>query len=315
MGKPDNFYIVGAEKSGTTSLYHYLDKHPDVYMSPIKEPHYFCKDIRYENFSKNYREEVYFDVKKYLKKMVLEKKHIAYIDNFEEYSQLFRERVKEKVVGEISTGYLYSEVASEEIYKFDSEAKIVMILRDPIERAFSHWMMDLRGSNVCRSSFSEAIKKDQVNNDGIWGRSHLYIELGLYYKQVKRYLNIFPREQVLVFLYDDLKHHPVTFFKRLFDFLDVEYLSIDVEQRYNSASLAKYPALSARLKKIKMNQLAAKCLPGNFKEKIKRTLFNSDNLPKLTSYDRANSLCYFEDDIILFEELIGRDLSAWRSIK
>ncbi len=312
MGNMDNFYIVGAAKSGTTSLYHHLDRHPDVHMSPIKEPHYFCKDIRYENFDKKYQEEVRFDAKKYLKRKVLEKKHIAYIDNFDEYSQLFRERGKEKICGEISTGYLYSKVAAEEIYRFDSNAKIAMVLRDPIERAFSHWMMDLRSNDVCRNSFHEAILKDQENTDGIWGKNHLYIEIGLYHKQVERYFNVFPKEQVLVLLYDDLKSDPVAFFKKLFEFLEIENLPIDVDERFNFASLPRYPALDTMIKKARLDRLAAKYFPVSVKKKIKNVLFNKDDLPKLTSRDRGNVISYFEADIILLEELLGRDLSAWR---
>lgn len=315
MGNLDNFYIVGAAKSGTTSLYHHLDRHPDVYMSPIKEPHYFCKDIRYENFDKKYQEDVRFDVKMYLKKKILEKKHIAYIDSFSEYSQLFREKGKEKISGEISTGYLYSKVAAKEIYKFDSSAKIAMVLRDPIERAFSHWMMDLRSNGVCRSSFHEAILKDQEDTNGIWGKNHLYIEVGLYHKQVERYFTVFPKEQVLVLLYDDLKNNPADFFKKLFEFLEIEDLPIDVGERYNFASLPKYPAFDAIIKKVRLNQLAAKYFPVSVKERIKNILFNKDNLPKLTSRDRANIISYFETDIILLEELLGRNLSAWRLVE
>ena len=312
MGELDYFYIVGAAKSGTTSLYHYLDKHPDVYMSPIKEPHYFCKDIRSENFNRRYQKEVCFDIDKYLEKMVLEKKHIAYIDSFEKYSQLFREQINEKIAGEASTGYLYSEVAAEKIYKFNSDAKIVIVLRNPIERAFSHWIMDLRSSNVCRSSFCEAIREDQDSTRKGWGKSHLYIEIGLYHKQVKRYLDVFPREKVLILFYDELRDNPTDFFKKLFNFLKIEYLSIDVTQRYNSASIPKYTTLNAIMKKIRLNQLATKYFPESIKKKVKNALSTSDNLLKLTTDDRANTLSYFEADIMSFEKLIGRDLSAWR---
>lgn len=315
MNRIKCFYIVGAAKSGTTSLYHYLDKHPDVFMSPIKEPHYFCKDIRCKNFSQDYRKQVFFDTKKYLSKPVLEKKHIAYLENIEEYIQLFREREDESIVGEISTGYLYSRMAAEEIYSYNSDAKIVMVLRNPIERAFSHWMMNLRGRNICETSFLEAMRVDQDKNEKGWGNSHLYVELGLYYEQVKRYLDTFPKEHILVFLYEDLCADPSGFFKQLYDFLEVMPLPINSEKKYNSASMLKYPAISRVIYKLKLNEFATKCLSKNMKSKVKSALITNKKLPELTSSDRVSLQHYFDGDIGLLEKLIDRNLSTWRSSK
>lgn len=311
MKKP-NFIIAGAAKAGTTSIYHYLNNHPDVYMSPIKEPHYFCKDIRCRNFSKSYQKRVCFDIKKYLDSTVLEKKHITYVENLEDYCQLFREIKEEKIAGEASVGYLYSQVAAEKIYEFNSDMKIVIFLRNPVERAFSHWVMNLRGKDVCRSSFLDAVKEDQAREEKGWGKSRLYIELGLYYDQVKRYLDIFPREQVLILLYDDLCDDSSAFFKQLFEFLRIAPSSIDASQRYNKASIPKYPALNGAINKMKINKLATKFLPKDIKNRIKSALSDNKNLPKLTSRDRDNIQCYFDADIVLLEKLIDRNLSAWR---
>lgn len=311
--KTPNFIIAGAAKAGTTSIYHYLNGHPDVYMSPIKEPHYFCDDIRCENFSKSYQKKVCFDMKKYLDSAALEKRHINFVENLKDYCQLFREIKKEVIAGEASVGYLYSQVAAEKIYKFNSDMKIVMVLRDPVERAFSHWVMNLRGNNVCRSSFLDAVKKDQEIEEKGWSKSRLYIELGLYHKQVKRYLDIFPREHVLILLYDDLCTDPDAFFKKLFEFLQIMPMSIDAGQRYNSAFIPKYPALNDAINKMKINKLVTKFLSKDVKNKIKKSLSDNKNIPKLTSLDRGDLQCYFDADIVLLEKLIDRNLSAWRS--
>ncbi|MBN2394957.1 MAG: sulfotransferase [Candidatus Atribacteria bacterium] len=87
-----NFFLVGAAKAGTTSFYNYLNQHPEIYMCPIKEPHYFCKDIRCKDFGEYYKKNVHFDVKNYLNQPILEKKHISFIEDQDEYLQLFRER-------------------------------------------------------------------------------------------------------------------------------------------------------------------------------------------------------------------------------
>lgn len=309
--KIPNFFIVGAAKSGTTSLYHCLNQHPDVYMSPIKEPHYFCKDIRCNDFSASYRNNVCLDVKKYLKKSPLEKKHIAYIDTIEEYLQLYRDAKDEKVIGEISNGYLYSSVASNEIYHFNNDAKVVMVLRNPIERAFSHWKMDLRGNDVYRKSFIGAIEDDLMKTDKGWGRSHLYIELGLYYEQVKRYMDLFPKNQILIFLYEDLDRSPNKFYTELFNFLKIPPSSLDTKKRHNAATIPAYPTLNYLIRKTKVNYLAAKILPKKMKQIITESISTTDKLPELMRNDIEELKKYFSSDIDKLQQLINRDLSFW----
>ena len=137
--KLPNLFVVGAAKSGTTAIYNFLDQHPDIYMSPLKEPHFFCDDIRRENFSKQYKRRTRFNIDAYLSNKKLSKKHIAYLNNITHYLELFREHSDEKYLGEVSNGYLFSTVAAQNIYNFNPNAKIIMILRDPCERAFSQW--------------------------------------------------------------------------------------------------------------------------------------------------------------------------------
>jgi len=155
-----NFFIVGAVKAGTTLLYHYLSQHSNIYMCPIKEPHHFCTDIRCEDFSQDYRRQTCFDMEKYLNKSPLQMKHIAFIESRKQYLDLFREMKSERMAGEVSTGYLFSHNAAKEIHKFNPNAKIIMVLRESVERAFPHWVMDLRGTDVYRKSFLDAIEVD-----------------------------------------------------------------------------------------------------------------------------------------------------------
>lgn len=311
MNKKPNLFIVGAAKSGTTSLYHYLDQHPDVHMSPIKEPHYFCKDIRCKDFTETYKKNVCFDVEKYLRKKNLEKKHISFVENHEEYLQLFRDARRERYLGETSTGYLYSSIASNEIYKFNHESMIIMVLRNPIERAFSHWTMDLRGNDVYRESFVGAIKDDMEKTDKGWGKSHLYIELGLYYEQVKRYLEIFPEKQILILMYDDLKNNQKFFFSELFNFLKITPSNIDSNKKYNSAGIPAYPMLRSLLKQLGIINVASKILPLKWKKNISKTMTNTGSLPELRKKDIDAIKYHFIDDIQKLEKLINRDLSSW----
>ena len=137
-----NFFIVGAAKAGTTALYYYLKRHPDVFMCPIKEPHYFSSDIRYENFS-TFHKRVHskLKIRDYLQNSQLYEVHIDWVTGWMDYLALFRESNGEKAIGEASTGYLYSESAAANIAEKCPKAKIIIVLRDPIERAFSHYKM------------------------------------------------------------------------------------------------------------------------------------------------------------------------------
>jgi len=310
MIKP-NFFIVGAAKAGTTSLYSYLDKHPNVFMSPIKEPHYFSKDIRCKYFGDIYKSNVCFDIKNYLSNEKLEKRHIAFIEERSDYLQLFKESYNEKCIGEISNGYLYSKIAAKEIYDFNPNAKIIIVLRDPVERAFSHWLMDLRGDDVCRKSFLDAINEDQNNKEKGWGKSHLYIELGMYYEQIKRYLDVFPQEQILILLFDDLKNDQENFFSKLFTFLEIEHIPIDTNKKQNVASIPKFPMLNSIIRKLKLNKLV---LSSSLKKYFKSILTNTDSLPELTLEDRLSMRSYFQEDLNKLQNLIDNDISKWMNM-
>ena len=308
-----NFFVVGAAKAGTTSIHYYLDQHPEIYMSPIKEPHYFSKDIRCKNFTQHDYIKSCLDIEKYLSNKVLEKKHIAFIENEIDYLALFRDVNQEVRIGEISNGYLFSKVAAKEIFEFNPNAKIIIVLREPIERAFSHWIMDLRGRNVCRKSFLDAIKEDQSTEDKGWGVTHLYVELGQYYAQVKRYLDVFPRNQVLIMTYDDFKINSETFYNQLFSFLEVSPKKVEGNKKINVAGIPKFPLINNIIKKSRINIITNKILPSNKKEKIKLMLTNNDNLPSLTLDDRKETKYYFKNDIKLLEKIIDKDLSKWLS--
>jgi len=150
--KLPNFFIVGAAKSGTTSLYHHLCQHLDVFMSPVKEPHYFSRDVGVRSFKADDTKSIFANLRGYIDFIL---KSRFYILNFEKYKRLFSNVKNEKAIGEASVSYLVSKVAAEEIYKFNPDAKIIIILRNPVKRAFSHWLMDLRIGHVSNPIIAE----------------------------------------------------------------------------------------------------------------------------------------------------------------
>ena len=175
MEKIPNFFIVGAAKSGSTALQEMLSKHPNIYMSPVKEPHYFSNDIKKNDFTtlnKKFRKQrIKFD-----SDGSVVPRHQLYIDNEEDYLRLFKDSCENhKSLGEASVSYLYSKNAAKNIYQFNSNSKIIIILRNPIDRAFSHFLMDLRLGNTKFTNFIDAMKSDfEIKNKG-WGVSHLYV--------------------------------------------------------------------------------------------------------------------------------------------
>lgn len=236
-----NLFIVGAAKAGTTSIYHYLKAHPEIYMSPIKEPNFFGKDIRWENFEPRYQRNTFLDNDTYFSKEKLEERHIAFLEDMDAYSKLFENGIDSKYRGEASTSYLYSTTAAQEIYTFNPQAKIIIILREPVDRALSHYFMDLSGTGQNEQDVLKGLQEDyQVTEKG-WGISHLYIELSLYYDQVKRYLDCFPRNQICILYYDQLKNDSEKIKDGIYEFLGVPTLgkTPGLQKSYNNTQIPK----------------------------------------------------------------------------
>lgn len=216
-----NFFIVGAAKAGTTSLYNYLKQHPDVYFSPIKEPNFFNTDLKFENIREEIKHKINFDQSEYFSKPVLTNKHNAHINSLSNYLKLFREVKNEKQIGEASTSYLYSKKAAENIYKFNDKAKIIIILREPVSRTISHYFMDKAAGKTTNSLLSDLKMDFESKNKGYF-ISNLYIDLSLYYEQVKRYMDVFPKEQILFLKFENLQLEQELIIEKICNFLSLD---------------------------------------------------------------------------------------------
>ena len=311
-----NFFIVGAAKSGTTSLYHYLLEHPEIYMSPIKEPNFFCTDINPDLFREDFKRRVYLDLNKYFSKRVKDKIHGAFIRSWEHYFELFEDVSTEPAVGEASVSYLFSKVAARNIKNSIPNAKIIIILRNPIERAFSHYLMNLSSGISVKKDFLEELITDINKEQKGWGISHLYIELGMYYEQVKRYMAEFPPEQVRIFIYDEFKADPQKILKEIFEFLGVDNtFQPDLNRRYN-VSYIPSSIFSESLLKLRHHSLIKQIiqlLPIQVKDTIKKKLY-TNRKPPLSEKAKLFLKEYFREDIIKLSNLINKDLTYWLEI-
>ena len=310
--KPD-FFIVGAAKAGTTALYAYLKQHPQIYMSRIKEPNYFAKDIDTDLLRPQVRKMLEAEnISSFINGESTEVIHRAYIRTEEDYLKLFRNVSPETKAGEASASYLYSIVAASEIFKFNPHARIIIILREPAQRAWSHYLMDLK-IGFTTLSFSDALEADRLYQPKGWGANSLYRELGFYYLQVKRYLDVFPAEQVCILLQDDLRKNKKETLQNLYRFLGVNDTFIADESGFKNEAAVPSGRLATLMLRSSKLRIYLRNILGNskIKEILLRLLYKK---PEMTDRDK-NELKQlkreFAEDIRQLSVLINRDLDAW----
>ena len=304
-----NFFLVGAAKAGTTSLYHYLKSHPQIYMSPIKEPCYFALDIDPSNFAPEYRYDYLENLHEYISGEMSEVIHIAYVRKYEDYIGLFRKVRDEKAIGEASVAYLCSDRAASEIKARIPDAKIIITLRNPIDRAFSHYQMDLKVGRVVRS-FADELQDDLRKPDKGWCRSRMYLEHGLYFESVKRFLDVFGAEQVRIYFSQDLHHHRARVLSDVYDFLEVDPgLPPAADALFNGAKVPRYPRVNYWMYQQGLKRRSSFALMRRLRRRIAPMLYK--RAPKLAASDRAMLSGFFRDDILKLQDLVGRDLSSW----
>ncbi len=287
--KLPDFFIVGAPKAGTTSLFQYLQSHPEIFMCPVKEPNYFA----YEEISRN---------KLYYKQNS--------VKTLPEYERLFVNAGHQQVIGEASVSYLFYPGTAAHIKKLIPRAKIIIILRNPTDRAFSHYLMDKRLGYI-RASFEDIIYKNKgIKNLLLYYQQ--YVDLGFYFDQVNRYIQSFPPKQVKVFIFEELSQNLTCFIKSTMQFLRVsdEYVP-KVLKRFNVHAEPKnaltrffYPVSSLRRT---FNRL----LPLKWQLFLKQSLFELDEKPEMKKDTRDHLNSLYRSNIEALETLIEKDLSLW----
>ncbi len=194
-----DFLIVGAQKSGTTTLHAYLKEHPELVMSDRKEVHFFNKDDFFKTAEPDYAQ-------------------------YHSYFNEAGESNNDKLLGEATPAYLYCRDAAKRIWQYNPSMKIIIILRNPVERAFSHWNMEVsRGAESL--SFSDALKYESVRCRQALPSQHYvysYQDRGFYSTQIREYWRFFSKQQVIIIKYDDLIETPENVLYSVFGFLGVD---------------------------------------------------------------------------------------------
>jgi hypothetical protein len=296
IGTLPTFFVVGAAKSGTTSLYHYLGQHPDIYMPHNKEPHWFSR-VPY-----------------------IPGQGAHPVTSEEEYLKLFKGRTMESAIGEASPSYLWDKKTPYRIKETVPHAKIIAILRHPVERAYSHYMMDVRADKQ-HLPFMEALMRDQDAKNKGWGVSDLYLDLGFYAEQVERYYEAFGRSQVKVFLYEDLRQDPKSLLRSAFAFLGTEPSNannIRTDVQYNKYSvpknrLAKTILGSRMFRARRSSKLRAKLISNDqTRAQIRSSLLFKDAAKStMDAESRRFLMDLYRPDIQKLQGLLNRDLGHW----
>jgi len=285
-----DFFIVGAPKSGTTSLYYYLQEHPDICMSSNKEPNFFSNN----------------EIKK--QALYYNKKCIT---SNEEYEKLFLNRTKSQVTGESSVSYLFYPNVAQRLYKYNPNARIIILLRNPAERAFSHYLMDCRLGLINLSFKDILFKRKKHPNLNLYYQQ--YIELGMYCHQVNRYYDIFKKSNILIINTDDFNKATLETIRDVYRFLNVnQNFEPKIGMHHNKYLEANNAVLNKIYSISFLRKFLGQILPKSTISFIKERLFTKKNKPTLDN-EAIYQLCkIFDEDTSQLEKLINKKFTSWK---
>lgn len=284
-----NFFIVGAPKSGTTSLYYYLQEHPEVEMSREKEPDYFS----YDSIQK---QGMYYSNQR--------------INSEEKYHSLFNKKSKGVIFGEASVSYLFYNKVANRIKQYNADAKIIIMLRNPIDRAFSHYLMDFR-LGLVSDSFENIINKTSKHKNAQLFYQQ-YIEVSEYSNQIERYLKEFNINNILFIDYEDFKKDARRVVRNVYDFLDInsEYKA-DVHKKHNIFTMPKNNFIRRLYSFIFVRNILTFLLHKKIISSIRSLLFKHNKKPVLSEDIRKQLQQYFKKDILRLNHLMNKDFAKW----
>jgi hypothetical protein len=307
------FFLVGAAKAGTTALHLFLSEHPQIFMSPVKETNHFSQpDMDKAHYSRDYRHDVNVNLARFLDGPMDRKIHIADVERWEDYARLFRDVTDEIAIGEASNSYLLCPSAAPAIAEKLPEARILMMLRNPIERAWSHYLMVLRLGKTLEKEFLREIESDSRAPRQGWGVSQNYVELGRYSEQLERYRAHFPADRIKVLVYDDFRADSEGTLRGIFAFLGVDPgASLELERSPNAAAVPRFRKLNYLLFQSGLVNRVKRMVPEGWKGAAKKAMFTRADMPTLGEAERQVLCDTYRDEVSRLGELLGRDLSHW----
>jgi len=282
-----NFMIIGIAKAGTTSLHRYLDQHPQVFMCPMKGTNFFgYEDARAWKWTDEGDPPLlqHFPVK-----------------TLAAYEATFAGAADEIAIGEASPQYFRCPTAARRIHECLPNVKLVASLRNPADRAFSGFLMRTRRGEAVKSIYEELTP----------AASH--VREGFYYERMKRYFDLFARDQIKIIMFEEFKRDSVKVVVDLFDFLGVDTNFVpDTSTKHNPAGVPKSRLLNRLFFNPTLVRTAQSLFPERVQQMVKK--IRQQNLktpPKFPPDLHAKLLDHYRSDILKLEVLLDRDLSIW----
>jgi hypothetical protein len=287
-----NFIIIGAAKAGTTALYWYFAEHPDVFMSPVKETFYFAYGLDASG------QLLYGDPDV----------HRFPVRTLAEYEALFAGAGGAKAIGEASPIYLECPQAAGRIRERIPAARLICVLRHPVERAYSDYLMYLRRRG---RQFDPAT---ELKPDAAWARpDSRWMAVSRYHDQLARYYDLFHREQLHVLLFGDLRRQPVETVQGMYRFVGVDASFVpDFDTPHNVGGTPASPLLERMFTSRAIRSALEPWMPRGAANWFRRLRTRAmRKAPALPGELKAELTSRFRDDIIRTSHLIGRDLNHW----
>ncbi len=294
------FLMIGGAKGGTSSLYAYLRQHPEIFLSAVRECDFFVLEGQTPSF-RGPGDQIAFR---------------RYITHLDRYQALFTGAGDRPAVGESSDLYLDGQGAAGRIYHYLPEAKLVVILRDPAERAYSQYNHLVRDGREPLPTFEQALDAEETRIASGWHPIWHLKARGFYAAQLQEYLDRFPAEQISVHLHDDFTQDPWAVLRALFRFLGVDpEFRPDTSLRYNVSGTPRSRLLHALLAQpMAVKDVFKPLLPAAFRHRVRAKLMNRNIVPYGTTMapaTRAGLIELYRQDILRLQGLIQRDLRAW----
>ena len=286
-----NFLVIGAAKAGTTTMYFYLNQHPQIYMCPRKEPHYFSSEKRYK------------------------------ISTLAEYEILFQ-GVSDEIlaIGEVSTSYLTHPHAAERIKRHLPNTKLIAILRNPANRAYSHYLMNMK---VRKHKLNSPGYSEQELNDDfakiLSSKENVIIQAGLYYRNLERYLKFFERNQIKIYLFENFVSNPDTVMRNVFEFIGVD-TAFNIDKSIGNANKGGF--IKNKLQEDLINNFKknykkniSPIIPTMWEYKIKEKYVDvrkrNRYKPQLPLEIRQQLIEVYREDILKLQGLLQKNLAVW----
>jgi hypothetical protein len=299
-----SFIVAGTVRGATTSLHYYLEQHPSIGMSAFKEPNFFLFDA---------------SAQPYVNDRSIVTKSVAKRDDYE---GLFAGVSSKPAIGEASPLYLYTRETPVRIAEVVPAAKIVAVLREPISRAWSHFLHLYRGSgDVAVENFRAAIEPE-LAKAGVYepyAAGHHYLRIGRYAEQIERYHAAFGADRVLALDYDDVQRDLAEVLREVCSFLSVDAdFPFDVHTVYNRSGVVRNPVFGrVQMVASRIQPYAKRALPRTVVRRVgrARARFEQRTFQQATPLPadlKAQLRDWYADDLRRLSGLLDRDLTHWQ---